>query len=222
MLLLPLHLLRDSAKTFQLRCCQHLTKPNQKESVVDASCWIRVLLCDAQILDSCMLQPTVVVLMTDLEAADLGLQVFDCFVDPQDTMRQSMRRPPAGRCRLSAQCQSEAPSCGWAPMPSSNPSAATAGEQGSCRTAVVMLTRICVPDDTVVRSSHVVEAVSCSCLLRGTPWSSSAMRRFDGKGMVHAVRMHGDTAHYSNRYVRTHRFLNECAVRFPLHTRAHY
>lgn len=49
--------------------------------------------------------------------------------------------------------------------------------------------------------------------------SISAMRRFDGDAMVHCVRIHGNTAHYSNRYVRTHRFLQERAAGFPLHTR---
>lgn len=37
--------------------------------------------------------------------------------------------------------------------------------------------------------------------------------------MVHCVRIHGSTAHYSNRYIQTQRLLRERAAGFPLYTR---
>lgn len=42
---------------------------------------------------------------------------------------------------------------------------------------------------------------------------------FDGDGMVHCVRIQGNTACYSNRYIHTQRLLRERAAGFPLHTR---
>ena len=52
------------------------------------------------------------------------------------------------------------------------------------------------------------------------PWPEpEAMCRFDGDGMVHAVRMKGGKASYSNHLVQTHRLKRELKMGFPLYLR---
>lgn len=48
------------------------------------------------------------------------------------------------------------------------------------------------------------------------------MCRFDGDGMVHAVRMKGGKASYSNHLVQTHRLKRELKMGFPLYLRVRY
>lgn len=45
------------------------------------------------------------------------------------------------------------------------------------------------------------------------------MSRFDGDGMVHACRIKGGKASYSNRLVKTHRLQREVKQGFPLYLR---
>ena len=51
--------------------------------------------------------------------------------------------------------------------------------------------------------------------------SHSLCCRFDGDGMVHACRIKGGKASYSNHLVKTHRLQRELKQGFPLYLRVH-
>ena len=128
------------------------------------------------------------------------------------TSREILLRSPASSWRAAfpwkATCLPALTASTFAmdPTPSSRPPADTIGE--STRNHVCLCVHAC----TVTVTYHRSQALQDMC----HPPCAWLVHRFDGDGMLHAVRIKGGKASYSNTYVKTAKLQAERRAGFPL------